>query len=93
MAKDRMILGNGENCVFTTDSEVTGLNNNVLVVGAAGSGKTMSISEACLLETYHSSLLISITKKRLAAKYSPVLLERGIRDSYIHSDSRAENFV
>lgn len=78
MAKDRMILGNGENCIFTTDSEVTGLNNNVLVVGASGSGKTMSVSEACLLETYHSSLLISITKKRLAAKYSPVLLERGI---------------
>ena len=31
-----------ENCVYSTDCSVTGLNNNVLVKGASGSGKTLS---------------------------------------------------
>lgn len=43
---DRMILGEGENCIYSVDSKVTGLNNNALVEGAPGSGKTVSIIEA-----------------------------------------------
>ena len=46
---DVMILG--ENCVYSTDSEKTGLNNNVLVVGSSGSGKTMVSDKRLVLHT------------------------------------------
>ena len=59
MATDRMILG--ENVIYSTDCNVTGLNNNVLVCGSSGCGKTMSISEPRLLETQHSSLIATVT--------------------------------
>ena len=41
MKADRMILGDGPECVFSTDTDMTGINNNVLVVGGSGSGKTL----------------------------------------------------
>lgn len=75
MNADVMILG--ENAVFSTDSNVTGLNNNVLVVGSSGGGKTMSVIEPRLLKTYNSSLVVTVTKRRIVEKYKPVFKERG----------------
>lgn len=75
MATDRMILG--ENVVYSTDSNETGLNNNVLVCGSSGCGKTMSISEPRLLETYHTSLIVTVTKRRIVNKYKPTFEKRG----------------
>ena len=63
MNTDTIILG--ERCTYSTDCQETGLNNNVLVVGGSGSGKTMSISEPLLLSTQHSSLIITVTKRRV----------------------------
>ena len=75
MSTDRMILG--ENAFYSTDCNLTGLNNNVIVCGSSGCGKTMSISEACLLETYNSSLITTVTKQRIVKKYMPVFEQRG----------------
>ena len=50
MAMDRMILG--ENVIYSTDSNETGLNNNVIVCGSSGCGKTMSISERRIVNKY-----------------------------------------
>lgn len=75
MATDRMILG--ENVIYSTDCNVTGLNNNILVCGSSGCGKTMSISEPRLLETQHSSLIATVTKRRIVNKYKPVFEQRG----------------
>ena len=75
MALDRMILG--ENIVYSTDSSQTGLNNNVLVCGSSGCGKTMSISEPCFLETIHSSLIATVTKRRIVNKYKALFRKRG----------------
>lgn len=75
MAVDRMILG--ENVIYSTDSNETGLNNNVLVCGSSGCGKTMSISEPCLLETFNSSLIVTVTKRRIVNKYKSVFERRG----------------
>ena len=72
-----MILGNGPGCVFSTDSNVTGVNNNVLVIGGSGSGKTMSVGEANLLETYNRSKIVTVTKRRIVDKYTPMLRSRG----------------
>ena len=41
MMADKVILG--ENCVYSSDCEKTGLNNNILVCGSSGCGKPMSI--------------------------------------------------
>ena len=75
MNTDTIILG--ERCTYSTDCQETGLNNNVLVVGGSGSGKTMSISEPLLLSTQHSSLIITVTKRRIIEKYKPLFTSRG----------------
>ncbi len=72
---DKLILG--KDVVYSTDCSQTGLNNNVLVCGASGCGKTMSISEARLLETFHSSVIATVTKRRIIDKYKPVFKNRG----------------
>lgn len=75
MAMDKIILG--ENVIYSTDCKKTGLNNNVLVCGSSGCGKTMSISEPRLLETFNSSLIVTVTKRRIVNKYRPVFEQRG----------------
>ena len=77
MAYDWMILG--ENALFSTDSSKTQLNNNVLACGSSGCGKTMSIIEPALLCANHASLVITLTKRRLANTYSGLLEKRGYR--------------
>ena len=75
MEKERVILG--ENCCYSSDCNETGLNNNIIVCGGSGSGKTMSISEPRLLETKTSSLISTVTKRRIVTKYMPLFKERG----------------
>ena len=75
MQKERVILG--ENCFYSMDYNETGLNNNVIVCGGSGSGKTMSVSEPRLLETRTSSLIATVTKRRIVNKYIPLFRERG----------------
>ena len=75
MNTDRIILG--ENVIYSSNSMETGVNNNVLVCGSSGSGKTMSISEPRLLETHNSSLIATVTKRRIVEKYKNVFENRG----------------
>lgn len=79
MKHDRMILGEGSNAVFSTDCNETGLNNNVIVCASSGGGKTMSLLEPRLLETFNSSLVVTCTKRRIVDKYRDVFLTRGYR--------------
>lgn len=72
--KERVILG--ENCIYSTDCNETGLNNNVIVCGGSGSGKTFSIAEPRLLETKTSSLIATVTKRRIVSKYTPLFKKR-----------------
>lgn len=74
---DRLILGDGENCIFSSDSQKTGLNNNILVIGTSGCGKTVSIMEPRILETFNKSLIATVTKRRIVKKYSMVMKKRG----------------
>ena len=75
MEKEKVILG--ENCCYSADSNETGLNNNVIVCGGSGSGKTMSVSEPRLLETKTSSIIATVTKRRIVNKYMPLFKKRG----------------
>ena len=75
MNTDKVILA--DNCEYSSDCEETQLNNNILVVGGSGSGKSMSIAEPRLLETKHTSLIFTLSKRKLIHKYAPLLLRRG----------------
>ncbi|MCR4771161.1 MAG: type IV secretory system conjugative DNA transfer family protein [Oscillospiraceae bacterium] len=77
MAIDKVILG--KDCVYPADPELTGLNNNVIVLGGSGSGKTQSIVVPHLLETFNSSLVVSLSKRRIAEEFTPVFEERGYK--------------
>ena len=74
---DNIILGADKKLVFTSNSEETGLNNNILVVGSSGAGKTMSIVEPFLLETYNRNLVVSVSKRRIVDLFSPLFKKRG----------------
>lgn len=76
---EKVILGDGDNCVYSSDSKDTGLNNNVIVIGTSGSGKTVSIIEARLLETFYRNLIVTVTKRRIVQKYTPVMRKRGYK--------------
>lgn len=71
---DRIVLG--ENASYDSDCSKTHINNNILVVGGSGCDKTVSIIEPRLLETYNSSLIVPVTKRRIVNMYIPLFLER-----------------
>ncbi len=74
--KGKMILG--ENLYYSLDCYTTKLNNNVLVVGAAGTGKTRSIVTPNLLEA-EGSYVVSDPKGNLYNKYGHYLAQKGYR--------------
>lgn len=85
MTNDKIILG--ENIIYSTDCNKTGINNNIIVCGGSGSGKTMSVNEARLLETRYSNLIVTVTKRKLVNKYKLVFEKRGysVKDlNFIH---------
>ena len=77
MAKtsDCFILGN--NCSFSSDCKETLVNNNILVCGGTGSGKTFSIVEPFLLGVQSMNIILSLTKRRLIDKYKSYLRTKG----------------
>lgn len=70
----KMILG--ENQEYSLDCYETQLNNNVLVVGTTGAGKTRSIVTPNLLEAT-GSYIVSDPKGNLYRKYKDYLEEKG----------------
>lgn len=70
----KMILG--ENQEYILDCYETQLNNNVLVVGTSGAGKTRSIVTPNLLEAT-GSYVVSDPKGNLYKKYGEYLREQG----------------
>lgn len=75
MSKERMILG--KDAVFSTDTRETGITNNVVVVGSSGAGKTDSVIVPKLLETTESSIVCSVSKRRVVEQFIPVFKARG----------------
>ena len=68
-----------ENVVFPADFSITGLNLNEMVIGATGTGKTVSISLPRGLHTYHSSIVIPIAKRKLKNQLIDVFKNRGYK--------------
>ncbi len=74
MAENVMVLG--ENAVYSMDCYKTQLNNNVLVVGASGSGKTRGIVTPNLLMAT-GSYIVTDPKGNLYDKYRGYLESKG----------------
>lgn len=74
-AVDKMVLAN--KLLTTFDSSKTGLNNNTIVLGATGSGKSMSITEPQILHTFNNSLVVTMTKRKIADEYATLMRSRG----------------
>lgn len=75
-------LGKGRR--YSADPAVTGLNNNLAVVGGSGSGKTMSVMEMKFLLNRGKSIIASVSKKNLISKYTRYLREKGFDVQYLN---------
>lgn len=74
MNDNTLILG--QNQYYSLDCHETGLNNNVLVVGTSGAGKTRSIVTPNLLQAV-GSYVVSDPKGNLYSKYKDYLESHG----------------
>lgn len=72
----RLLIAEG--CSYSLDDIKTRLNNNVLVVGGSGTGKTRTIVTPNLLQAAGSYVLVD-PKGNLCEKYAKTLRERGYR--------------
>ncbi len=77
MSKEKMILG--KDAVFSTNTTETQITNNVVCVGSSGSGKTTSVIIPKLLETTESSLVCSVSKRRIVDEFIPFFKKRGYK--------------
>ncbi len=68
------LLGRG--CELPCDTRLTGLNNNVLVIGPSGAGKTRHVLKPNLLQM-NASYVVLDTKGTLAREMGPVLAANG----------------
>lgn len=59
---DLFPLGKAEECRVSTNSAETQLNNNIVVVGGSGSGKTVSVLDPMLLHLQHGNAVGVFTK-------------------------------
>ena len=67
-----------KNHTFSTDTWETGMNNNVLVFGPTGSGKTRHYVRPNIVNS-HESMIISDTKGNLCEELGPYLQAKGFR--------------
>ena len=76
---DKAILADG--IEMSTNCAETMINNNTLVVGGSGSGKTVSYVLPRLLEARHSSLIVTMTKTKIKKMTEELLRGRGYQIS------------
>ena len=88
---DRLVLGKGHS--FSTDSKVTGLNNNVAVIGCTGSGKTCSVVIPRLLNTNETNLVLTDPKRELVDRFAPMFRERGYNVLELNLDTPSKSDI
>ena len=70
-------LGADKRCVLNTDTVNTQRNNNVLVIGGTGAGKTTCVSNNMLLGLENSNAVVVCTKKGEMDTFSRILKSKG----------------
>ena len=76
IAEEALIVANG--CYYDMNCYKTKRNNNVLVVGTSGAGKTRSIVTPNLLQAV-GSYIVSDPKGNLYSKYGDYLRDKGYK--------------
>ena len=74
---DTLIFGQDPRCRLSMDCSKTGRNNNIVVAGNTGSGKTMSTVVPNLLHMEHSNVISVFTKLGLMTKIADDMKKRG----------------
>ena len=74
---DTFLLGEDERCHISTDCKATQLNNNIMVVGGSGSGKTMSVMLPILVHMERSNAVGIFTKWGMLSEVTRLLEKRG----------------
>lgn len=65
--------------IYSLDSSKTGLNNNGIVFGSTGSGKSTSIVEPTLTHAENLSYIVPVTKRKIVDKYKPAFKAKGYK--------------
>ncbi|WP_027406893.1 type IV secretory system conjugative DNA transfer family protein [Anaerovibrio sp. RM50] len=70
-------LGEDKRCHVSTDCKETGLNNNIMVVGGSGSGKTMSVMLPMICSLENANAVVVHTKRGIYDKTRKMLEKKG----------------
>ena len=74
---DTFQLGEDARCTLSMDTHATQCNNNILVVGGTGSGKTMGVANQMLFQLQHGNAVGVFTKRGMTEELSGILRARG----------------
>ncbi len=75
---ERIILG--KDCIYSSDCNKTGINNNCLVIGGPGSGKSFSLLMPMLIESLREkqrTLIVFCTKRKIPDMFIPLFKSAG----------------
>ena len=72
-------LGAGPKAMFSMDTHKTQVNNNTLVVGGTGAGKTIGVAYPMLMHLQHGNAVGIFTKRGMTDSIRQLLKKRGYR--------------
>lgn len=76
---DTFPLGAGPKAMFSMDTHKTQVNNNILVVGGTGAGKTIGVAYPMLMHLRHGNAVGIFTKRGMTDSIHQLLKKRGYR--------------
>lgn len=76
---DTFPLGAGPKAMFSMDTHKTQVNNNILVVGGTGAGKTIGVAYPMLMHLRHGNAVGIFTKRGMTDSIRQLLKKRGYR--------------
>ena len=74
---DTFQLGEDARCTLSMDTHATQCNNNILVVGGTGSGKTMGVANQMLFQLQYGNAVGVFTKRGMTEDLGKILQSRG----------------
>ncbi|MGN1023315.1 MAG: type IV secretory system conjugative DNA transfer family protein [Lachnospiraceae bacterium] len=86
---DEIVLG--RDCVLQSDAERSGINENVVVIGGTGTGKSLSLLEPTLLRAQNRSLVCIVKKQEIPHIYGKYFAEQGYEVMNLNLSNPAES--